>query len=54
MSLPVHVNNSEKDIIILGKEPTQGLHNTTLTGIEKILILILKILKQKKKYGSPY
>ena len=30
MSSSVHVDNKEKDILVLG--PTQGLHDTTLTA----------------------
>ena len=30
MSLSVHIDNKEKDILINGKEPTQGLDNTAL------------------------
>ena len=32
MSLPVHVNNKNKDILIPGKGQTQGLDNITLTA----------------------
>ena len=28
----LHVDNKEKDILILGEEPTQGLDDTTLTA----------------------
>ena len=31
MSSSVHLNNKNKDILILGEEPTQGLDDTTLT-----------------------
>ena len=31
MSSAVHANNKNKDTLILGKEQTQGLDNTTLT-----------------------
>ena len=31
MSSSVHIDNKGKDILILGKGPTQGLHDTTLT-----------------------
>ena len=31
MSSSVHANNKNKDILILGKEETKGLDNTTLT-----------------------
>ena len=34
MSSSVHVDNNKKDIIILGKGPTQGLDGTTF-NIEK-------------------
>ena len=45
MSSSVHVDNNKKDILILGKDPTQGLDGTTLTA-EKIIQLILLQLKQ--------
>ena len=32
MSLTVHIDNKDKDILILGEEPTQGLDDTTLTS----------------------
>ena len=32
MSSSVHVDNERKDILILGKGPTQGLDDTTLTA----------------------
>ena len=32
MSLSVHIDNKNKNILILGKGPTQGLYSTTLTG----------------------
>ena len=32
MSSSVHINNKKKDILILGKVPTQGLDHTTLTA----------------------
>ena len=35
MSSSVHVKNKEKDILILGEEPTQGLDNTTFTAEAK-------------------
>ena len=31
MNLPVHIDNKNKDILILGEGPTQGL-DTTLTA----------------------
>ena len=31
MSSPVRINTKNKDILILGEAPTQGLHDTTLT-----------------------
>ena len=32
MSSSVHIGNKNKDILILGEGPTQGLDNTTLTA----------------------
>ena len=32
MSSSVHVDNKEKDILILGEGPTQGSDDTTLTA----------------------
>ena len=31
MSSPVHIDNKEKDILIIGEGPTQGLDDTILT-----------------------
>ena len=38
MSLSVHVDNKRKDILILGKGPTQGLGEHSLTCIQLILL----------------
>ena len=35
MSSSMHVDNKEKDILILGKGPTQGLDDATLTAEAK-------------------
>ena len=35
MSSSVHIDNKNKDILVLGKGPTQGLDNTTLTAEAK-------------------
>ena len=35
MSSSVHTDNKNKDILILGKGPTQGLDDTTLTAEAK-------------------
>ena len=32
MSSSVYIDNKNKDILILGEGPTQGLDDTTLTG----------------------
>ena len=32
MSLSVHIDNKKRDILILGKAPTQGLDDTTLSA----------------------
>ena len=38
MSSSGHVDNGKKDILILGKGPTQGLDNTTLTADKENVI----------------
>ena len=38
MSSSVHIENKGKDILIIGKVPTQGLDDTTLTVEAKYLI----------------
>ena len=38
MSSSVHINNKKKDISILGKGPTQGLDDITLTTVAQYLI----------------
>ena len=38
MSSSVHVDNENKDILILGEGPKQGLDDTTLTADAKYLI----------------
>ena len=38
MNLPVHIDNKNTDILILGEGPTQGLDNTTLTAEAKYWI----------------
>ena len=38
MSSSVHIENKGKDILIIGKGPTQGLDGTTLTVKAKYLI----------------
>ena len=35
MSSSAHIDNKNKDILILGEEPTQGLDDTTLTAETK-------------------
>ena len=45
MSSSAHIDNKKKDILILGKEPTQGLeHNLTA---EKIYPINLTVTKRK-------
>ena len=39
MSSPIHINNKKKDILVLGRVPTQGLESTLTT--EKCILLIL-------------
>ena len=38
MSSSVDIDNKRKDILILGKGPTQGLNNITLTAENRYLI----------------
>ena len=45
MSSSVHVDNKEKDILILGKDPTQGLGEHSLTA-EKCIPLILLTMEK--------
>ena len=52
MSSSVHIDNKGKDILILGKGPTQGLDDTTLTAKAKYPI---KFAEQNKRLlSSPY
>ena len=39
MSSSVHIDNKNKDILILGEEPTQGLDDTTLIEAKYPVIL---------------
>ena len=55
MSSSVHVDNKKKDILILGKGPTQGLEHT-LTAEKMYLInfivtknMLLKLALQRRK-----
>ena len=45
MSSTVHIDNKEKDILVLGKGPTQGLENT-LTA-EKMYSINFTLTKKK-------
>ena len=45
MSSSAHVDNNEKDILILGKGPTQGLEHT-LTA-EKMYLINFTVTKKK-------
>ena len=45
MSSSVHVDNKKKDILILGKGPTQGLDDTLLTAEKKSIYSILLSLE---------
>ena len=47
MSSSVHIDNKGKDILILGKGPTQGLDDTTLTAKAKYPI---KFTEQNKDF----
>ena len=39
MSSSVHVDNNNKDILIFGEGPTEGLDDTTLTAVAKYSII---------------
>ena len=47
MSSSVHTDNKQKDILILGEDPTQGLDGTTLTSEKKYSI---NFTKSRKKF----
>ena len=39
MSFFVHVDNKKKEILILGKDPTQGLEQTLTAGCIQLILL---------------
>ena len=45
MSSSVHIENKNKDILILGAGPTQGLDDTTLTAKLYILLILHNQIK---------
>ena len=45
MSSSPHIDNKGKDILVLGKGPTQGLGENSLTA-EKCILLILQYHKR--------
>ena len=52
MSSSTHIDNEKKDILVLGKGPTQGLEQT-LTA-EKCTQLILLWQKRNSDYNGSY
>ena len=42
MSSSVHVDNKNKDILIFGEGPTEGLDDTTLTAVAKYSIIFAR------------
>lgn len=51
MSASVHVDNRIKDILILGKNPADGLNSTKITNIMDIVKnLVLIPLNQERKF----
>ena len=46
MSSPAHIDNKNKDILILGKGPTQGLDDTTLKAVAKYSINFMQPRKR--------
>ena len=51
MSSSVHVDNKEKDILILGESPIQGLDGTTLTAKKCIQSTLMK---RKRNFASAF
>ena len=49
MSSSMHIDNKNKDILILGEGPTQGLDNTTLTAEAKYPI---NFTQSRKRFKS--
>ena len=47
-SLSVHIDNRNKDILIFGERPTQGLDDTTI--IQKLNILLILHSQEKHLY----
>ena len=45
MSSSPHIDNKEKDILILGKGPTQGLGEHSLTPEKCIQVILQSIVK---------
>ena len=45
MSSSLHVDNKNKDILILGEGPKQGLDDTTLTPDETIQSILLNLAR---------
>ena len=50
MNSSIHVDNKGKDILILGKEPTQRLHGTTFTAVNTIMEATVSCLLMLQKY----
>ena len=50
MSSSVHINNKKKDISILGKGPTQGLDDITLTTVAQYLINFSRLNRKFRLY----
>ena len=42
----MHIDNKNKDILIIGEEPTQCLHDTTLTAEVKYTINFMQLEKK--------
>ena len=45
MSSSVHIDNETKDILVLGKGPTQGLDGTTLIAEKNIQLISPKAIQ---------
>ena len=49
MCFSVHVDNKKKDILVLGKGPTQDLGNTPITAEAKYSIIFVDLGKSSFK-----
>ena len=46
----MHTGNRKKFILVLGEDPTQGLHDTTITQLQKKINTLLILQDQKENF----